>query len=103
VIGSVLLLPAFLLEHSLGYHTIWSLQTGIGLLYASAFSSILGFASWNLGIAKKGPAIAGYFFNLLPVYSTILAVLLLGEQLHVYHIFGICFVVFGILLANFSK
>ncbi|MDF2940218.1 MAG: protein of unknown function transrane [Gammaproteobacteria bacterium] len=101
--GSLLLLPAFLIELCLGYHTIWSVQTGVGLIYASAFSSVLGFTAWNLGIYKKGPAIAGYFFNLLPVYSTILAVLLLGEQLHTYHVWGICFVVLGILLANIGK
>ncbi|MDF2691179.1 MAG: eamA 1 [Gammaproteobacteria bacterium] len=103
VIGSIVLFPAFLIEQYLGYHAVWSLQAGAGLFYASAFSSVLGFTSWNLGIAKKGPAIAGYFFNLLPVYSTILAVLLLGEQLHIYHVFGISFVLLGILLVNFSK
>jgi drug/metabolite transporter (DMT)-like permease len=102
-IGSIMLFPGFLIELYLGHHSVWSVQTGMGLIYASAFSSVLGFTSWNLGIAKKGPAIAGYFFNLLPVYSTILAVLLLGEHLHVYHIFGIIMVLMGILLANLSR
>ncbi|MDF2530252.1 MAG: protein of unknown function transrane [Gammaproteobacteria bacterium] len=103
VIGSILLFPCYVIEHAMGYHSVFNLQTGMGLFYASAFSSVLGYTAWNLGIAKKGPATAGYFFNLLPVYSTILAVIFLGEQLHVYHIFGISFVLLGILLVNFSK
>ncbi|MDO8954625.1 MAG: DMT family transporter [Gammaproteobacteria bacterium] len=103
VIGSIILLPPYLIEHAMGYHSIFNAETGIGIVYAAACSSVLGFTCWNLGIAKTSPAIAGYFFNLLPVFSTILAVIFLSEQLHEYDIFGMAFVLLGILLANLSK
>ena len=48
-----------------------------------------------------GANIAGPFIHLMPVFSTILAVLFLGETLTSTHIQAICLIFSGILLATF--
>ena len=38
--------------------------------------------------------------HLVPVFGTLLAVAILGEQLHIYHVLGIGLIACGILLAT---
>ena len=53
---------------------------------------------WNLGNRTVGPAQAGIFVNFFPVFSTVLAILFLDEQLHLYHVAGGAFVCAGITI-----
>ena len=45
-----------------------------------------------------GPSRAGIFVNLFPVFSAILAIIFLGEELHAYHLAGAACVCLGITL-----
>ena len=47
-----------------------------------------------------GPARAGVFYNLTPVFGPALAVLLLGEPLRPYHVLGLAMVLGGIAVAE---
>jgi drug/metabolite transporter (DMT)-like permease len=47
-----------------------------------------------------GPARAGLFVNLVPVFGALLAVLLLGEPFAPYHALGLALVLGGIWLAE---
>lgn len=53
-----------------------------------------------MGVQKVGPARAGYFFNLLPVYSSALAIIFLGEHFYKYEAVGTVLLFSGILLAT---
>jgi drug/metabolite transporter (DMT)-like permease len=52
------------------------------------------------GVELIGPARAGLFVNLVPVFGALLAVLLLGEPFATYHALGLVLVLGGIWLAE---
>jgi drug/metabolite transporter (DMT)-like permease len=66
--------------------------------YIAFIASVLAFLAWNRGVALVGPAKAGVYLNLLPVFGAALAVLLLGERVETYHIVGAGLVFAGLLL-----
>ncbi|MFC9560498.1 DMT family transporter [Agromyces sp. NPDC056965] len=68
-----------------------------GLAYIVIFPSMLGYALWNLGAAAVGPARAGIFLNLLPVFTVLIA-LVLGQSLEPVAIAGGALVLLGVYL-----
>jgi drug/metabolite transporter (DMT)-like permease len=52
------------------------------------------------GVELIGPARAGLFVNLVPVFGALLAVILLGEPFASYHAIGLVMVLGGIWLAE---
>jgi drug/metabolite transporter (DMT)-like permease len=52
------------------------------------FPSGVAFLSWNEGVRRVGPNRAMVFYNMLPVYGSILGVILLGEYLGAQHFIG---------------
>ncbi len=77
---------------------VWLYITGIVFL-----SSIIAFSSFQYGVKVVGSSVAGIFLYLLPVYGVALAILLLGEKLHAYHLWGIALVLGGVVLATWPK
>lgn len=70
------------------------------ILYASIFSSILLSYLWIEGVRHLGPNKNSIFMNLLPVFTALIAVVLLGEHLQVFHLVGGGLTLCGILLAQ---
>ena len=68
--------------------------------YVALFPSLLSFLFWNRAVLLVGPNRAGQFIHLIPVFGTLLSVLLLGERLFAYHLVGIVTVASGILMAT---
>ena len=100
IMGDIMLFPCFLWEHYHSYPVQYNGSTFFSIMYAAVFSSIAACSFWNIGIRKVGPATSAYFFNLLPIFSSVLAIVFLGEKIHVYHITGFIIVVSGIWLAT---
>ena len=75
--------------------------TAVGaILYVAVFPSILSYLCWNRGVENVGANKAGIFVHLIPVFAILLAVLLLGEKLQVYHIAGMVLIFTGIFLTT---
>lgn len=98
--GEIFLLPCFLLEHHIGRVVSFDMPSMLSILYAAIGSSVLAITFWNIGVRDVGPAKAGYFFNLLTVFASALAIIFLGEKIHFYHVLGMIFVFFGIYMAT---
>jgi len=58
---------------------------------------------FNTGIAMLGAAKASVTFYLQTLFTVILAYLLLGEQLHIYHAVGIALIAMGIIFVTIIK
>jgi drug/metabolite transporter (DMT)-like permease len=71
----------------------------LAVLYIGIFPSILGFLAWNEGVRRVGPGQAMAFYNMLPVFGVLLAVLFLGESLAWTHFLGGGLVIAGGLIA----
>ncbi len=76
-------------------------QTGfLVVLYAALCASLLSQVFWIRGVELIGSNASSLFINLVPVPGTLLAIVLLDETLHWYHVLGLAFIVGGILLAQ---
>jgi drug/metabolite transporter (DMT)-like permease len=75
-------------------------QGWLVLLYAGLMPSLVSQVFFMRGVELIGPARAGIFVNLVPVFGALLAVLLLGEPFAFYHGLGLALVLGGIWLAE---
>jgi drug/metabolite transporter (DMT)-like permease len=92
---------------------VWELSSGQGFAldavnlaaigYVALFPSVLAYLFWNRAIAEMGPNRTGQYLHLMPAFGALLAVLLLGEQLHGFHLLGAALIGGGILLATWPK
>ena len=73
------------------------------LAYAAIFPSILSQVFWIRGNELIGANRAGLFINLVPVFGTALAILILGERLAPFHILALVLVMGGIAIAEKGK
>lgn len=104
VFGIIPLIPLYLYEtfvFQLPVHL--NMPTALTVLYVALFASIVAVSAWNKGLRVVGANRGGPFIHLMPVFSTILAVIFLNESLYGYHLQGIALVFFGILLTSIKK
>lgn len=102
-VGVIVMTPMYIWESTVIKPTPFTQESILLFLYLGLFAGFLGTTAWNEGTYRTGPAQAGYFGNLYPVFAGGLAILLLGETLHWYHMLGAVMVVTGIWLAIFYK
>ena len=70
------------------------------LLYVVIFPTIISQLSWARGVELIGSNRAGLFINLVPIFGSMMAVLLLRESFEWYHFVGLVMVLVGIGLAE---
>jgi len=73
------------------------------ILYAGIPASVLAPMLWMHGVGKLGPSRTTMLMNLLPVFTVLIAVLFLGEPLHLYHVIGGGIALCGVLFAQKFK
>lgn len=99
--GIVVLVPLAMLEFRAGARLVTTLPALLAIVYAGVFASFLAMVFYNRGVELIGAGRAGQYNHLMPVFGTLLAVVFLGEQLHVYHAAGIALIAAGLGLANY--
>ena len=78
--------------------------TGWGVVaYAALFVALLASATYIAGIELIGANRAGLFINLLPIFGVFLAVIILREPLHGYHLIALALVSGGIILSEWRR
>ncbi len=102
IIGLIFLGPCYLFEIQSGKTMQLNMPTLLSVGYVALFASVLAFICWNRAVREVGANRAGPFIHLMPVFSTILAVIFLNESLLNYHIKGILLVFTGIFLTTFA-
>ena len=100
IFGLLASLPWYLweLHHQGGFGL--SSATLASLAYVALFPSVLSFIFWNHGIEKVGANQTGIFIHLMPVFSIVMAVLFLDEQLQWFHLLGMALIFSGIALTT---
>ena len=98
--GAILLLPFSIWEYSTGLVLKPDALTIATLVYVVVFASTLAYLFFNRGIALIGPNRAAPFLHLVPVFGSALAILLLGEELRLFHLVGYALVLAGVIIAS---
>jgi drug/metabolite transporter (DMT)-like permease len=61
---------------------------------------VVAFYCWNKAISYLGAARTALFGNLIPVFSSLEAVWLLGEKITLVHAGGMAIIIAGLVVAN---
>jgi drug/metabolite transporter (DMT)-like permease len=89
-------LPAYLIDLAAGGTFVPTWGAVLGTLYLGLFPSVVCYWMWNRGVAEVGPARAGVYLHLIPLFGALMAMALLGEELRLYHVVGIVLILLGI-------
>ncbi|HLJ01034.1 MAG TPA: DMT family transporter [Bradyrhizobium sp.] len=98
--GAILLLPFAVWEYTSGFTIKLDTMTIATLIYVVIFPSTLAYPFFNRGIAMIGPNRAAPFFHLVPVFGSVMAIVLLGEEPRLFHLVGYLMVLGGVVIAS---
>jgi drug/metabolite transporter (DMT)-like permease len=94
-VGVAAMLPFAVLEWRTETIRLTPLVLG-GLAYVAVLPSVVAYLLFNRAVAEIGAAAAGQTLSLQPLIGALLAVLLLGEELHTYHLAGMSLIIVGV-------
>ena len=77
-----------------------TLQGMTVVLYTGVVPSLISQGCFIVGVAALGANRAGLYINLLPIFTALLAVILLQDALYPYHLIGFLLTVTGIVVAT---
>jgi drug/metabolite transporter (DMT)-like permease len=100
VVAFVTSVPLLVYEVAIGAVQWPTMKGSLVLLYVGLMPSLVSQIFYMRGVELIGPARAGLFVNLVPVFGSLLAVVLLGEPFAPYHALGLALVLGGIWLAE---
>ena len=98
--GLIFLFPIYIIEMKMGYHVILNVPFVLTLVYVVLFPGLASFIFWIKGISIIGANRSGIFLHLMPIMSTILAIIIFEEKFMFYHLMGAILILIGIFLSN---
>jgi drug/metabolite transporter (DMT)-like permease len=81
-------------------HINWSGSLLAALLFVAVGPALLAYRCWGLGVQQAGPAVAGFFANLTPLFAAVMSTLFLGEMPQPYHLLAFALIVAGIVVSS---
>jgi len=102
-VGTLCLMPfyGYELAHTQAVH--WT-PSMIGIIfYLGIGNSVVAYFCWNASIARLGASGTALFANLIPVFSTIEAVMFLDEEFTTIHLISGALIICGLVIANLRK
>ena len=100
IIGLLFLVPIYILEMSFGNQIVLGKPFILTLSYVVIFPGLASFFFWIKGISIIGANRAGVFLHLMPVFGSVMAIILFNEKFMFYHLLGAIFIISGITLSN---
>lgn len=98
--AAVACLPFALWETGRSGFELPTLNGWLVLVYVMIFPTVISQLSYARGVELLGSNRAGLFVNLVPIFGSLLAVLILNEAFRWYHLAGLVLVLAGIALAE---
>jgi drug/metabolite transporter (DMT)-like permease len=100
VLGTLLLLPAALVEDPVGVIQRLDGRTVALLVFLGVFGGALAFFLWTFALTRLTPTQVAVYINLNPLVAAVLGAALLAERLTIIFIVGFGAVLLGVLLVN---
>jgi drug/metabolite transporter (DMT)-like permease len=98
--GLIFLLPLFILDVVQGKTIEISSNLFYILIYIAIFPSIGSYYCWAGAVSIIGANRAGIFLSLIPLFSTIFAILFFNEKFLFFHLIGSILIILGLFLSN---
>jgi drug/metabolite transporter (DMT)-like permease len=102
LMGSFCIFPFYIWEYTNFSGFNLNISTFLVFLFLGVFPSILSYICWNFGVKVAGSGRASVFMCLLPVFTSGIAFLFLGESLATYHIAGGLLILTGLFLSSYK-
>ncbi len=100
ITGLLFLVPVYILEMKFGSTLIINKPFILTLSYVVIFPGLAAFFFWIKGISIIGANRAGIFLHLMPIFGSVMAIILFNEKFMFYHFLGAIFIISGITLSN---
>lgn len=102
-LGTLILFPFYIWEIYNRVPVIWNSSLIGIILYLGLGTSLISFQCWNIAISRLGSSRTALFGNLIPIFSSIEAVLILHERIKLIHLLSGLLVITGLVIANLRK
>jgi drug/metabolite transporter (DMT)-like permease len=84
-------------------HIQWGWPLVSALAFVAIGPAVVAYAAWGAGVARAGPAVAGFFINLTPLFTALLSSVFLGDAPQAFHAVAFVLIVSGIVLSSRRK
>lgn len=100
VIGTLLLLPFYIVEHLYFKQVIFDTKTILVTSYVGICASLISFYLWNEAIRLIGTSKTAMIYYLIPVFSGILAYFFLNQAIVLTQVISMGIIIAGLLITN---
>ena len=80
-------------------HIAWGWPLVAALLFIAIGPALVAYRCWGIGVQRAGPAVAGFFSNLTPLFAALLSAAFLGEAPSGYHAVAFALIVGRIVVS----
>jgi drug/metabolite transporter (DMT)-like permease len=101
-IGSLFFLP-FLLLPGVGFPTNWDADAIMAVVYLGTFITFGAYGCYNYSLSRIPASQAAGYINLIPVFSILLGMLILGESLNTSQLMACGLVFVGVGISSWRK
>jgi drug/metabolite transporter (DMT)-like permease len=81
-------------------HIQWGWPLATALVFIAVGPALIAYRAWGAGVGRAGPAAAGFFSNLTPLFTALLSTAFLGETPRLYHLLAFALIVGGIVVSS---
>lgn len=98
-IGSLFFFP-FLLHPAIGWPATWQPLSAMAILYLGTFITFGAYGCYNFAVSRVPASHAAGFVNLIPVFSLLLGIIILGDRLNLSQWLACSLVFCGVWLSS---
>jgi drug/metabolite transporter (DMT)-like permease len=99
-VAAALNTPLAIGDLALGGHVALSWGLVVAIAYIVVFPSLVAYLLFNRGVEIIGASRAGVFLHLVPMFTAVMALIFLGEQVALYHAIGFALILTGVWLGS---
>ena len=81
-------------------HIAWGWPLIAALAFIAVGPAVLAYRCWGVGVQRAGPAAAGFFINLTPLFAGVLSAAFLGDTPKAFHAVAFALIVGGIVVSS---
>ena len=81
-------------------HIAWGWPLAAALAFIAVGPAVVAYRCWGVGVQRAGPAVAGFFSNLTPLFAALMSAAFLGEAPRAYHAAAFLLIVGGIVVSS---